>query len=480
MRAPLVAMEKSRQAPFLAGTMETFGPASALGGTSGAESGRRRRVRVLMIDGAGLPVDEVVITEEAVEPVKMRVPLAAKRGDLVFEEAGPDGAWCEYRRDSVPVRRLALGHGKRLYEKILRDAGIFVAKAGWFVLRKAISICPSLVRCALSGAWRRFAAGAEEHGPRRAWTEGLGKFSRQRIWAYVYAGKECIGQLYQYTPREEVAFDPFPMISPANGPLPKLTVVTPSFNQGRFLGDTMDSVLQEGPFEVDYIVMDGGSKDESAEVIRKRGEKLKHWQSKPDKGQAAAIREGFEHTDCGPDDIMAYLNSDDLFCPGAVGFVLDWFARNPEVDAVYGHRIIIDDLGREVGRWVLPPHDPEVLGMVDFVPQETLFWRRRIHDAIGGFDPSFQFAMDWDFLLRLRRAGARIERLPWFLGCFRVHPDQKTHTSIDSVGAREVELLRRRENEGRDISPRTLHEAVVKTQVESNWYAEKLRAGIRI
>ncbi|MEQ1838981.1 MAG: glycosyltransferase family 2 protein [Verrucomicrobiales bacterium] len=275
-----------------------------------------------------------------------------------------------------------------------------------------------------------------------------------------------------------MTFDTLPIQETANGFIPKLTVVTPSYNQARFLGATMDSVSAETGTRIDYIVMDGGSTDHSVDVIRERSAMVRHWQSKPDNGQAAAVAEGFLHADCGPADVMAYLNSDDVFCPGAIDFVLRWFALHPDVDVVYGHRIIIDESGLEVGRWILPPHDPETLSLVDFIPQETLFWRKRVYDAVGGIDPSFQFAMDWDFLLKLNKAGARFERLPWFLGCFRVHSGQKTHLQINDSGAREIALLRRREH-GDTLLENSLHDVVIKANVESFWYAEQISRGVR-
>jgi GT2 family glycosyltransferase len=142
---------------------------------------------------------------------------------------------------------------------------------------------------------------------------------------------------------------------------------------------------------------------------------------------------------------MAYLNSDDLLLPGSICYAASYFRRHPEVGALYGHRILIDEDDREIGRWVVPAHDDNVLSWADYVPQETLFWRRRLWDRIGGrVDESFQFAIDWDLLLRMRDAGARIVRVPRFLGAFRVHARQKTTASIGEVGAREMGRLRRR------------------------------------
>ena len=94
--------------------------------------------------------------------------------------------------------------------------------------------------------------------------------------------------------------------------------------------------------------------------------------------------------------MLAWLNGDDLLLPGAIEYVAHFFEQHPEVDVVYGHRIVIDADGREVGRSILPPHDDGVLSWADFVPQEALFWRRRIWERVGArIDESFQFAMDW-------------------------------------------------------------------------------------
>jgi hypothetical protein len=137
---------------------------------------------------------------------------------------------------------------------------------------------------------------------------------------------------------------------------------------------------------------------------------------------------------------------------GALRFVAEYFARHPEVDVVYGHRVVVDREGNEIARWYLPKHDPYVLRLYDFIPQETVFWRRRIWGQVGGIDTSFQFAMDWDLLLRFQEAGAKIVRLPYFLGCFRVHPQQKTSALISTQGQAEIDALRRR-TFGRDITP---------------------------
>ena len=116
---------------------------------------------------------------------------------------------------------------------------------------------------------------------------------------------------------------------------------------------------------------------------------------------------------------MAWLNSDDLLLPGALFYVAEYFRKHPEVDVIYGHRIIINEDNRETGRWVLPPHNDNMLQWADYVPQETMFWRRDLWDKVGGYvDESFQFAMDWELILRFRNAGAVFSSCFTLFRCF--------------------------------------------------------------
>jgi hypothetical protein len=148
---------------------------------------------------------------------------------------------------------------------------------------------------------------------------------------------------------------------------------------------------------------------------------------------------------------MAYLNSDDLLLPGSLAYVARYFRAHPNVDVIYGNRMMIDENDGHIGSLILPRHDDDELTYLDFVPQETLFWRRSAWDAAGGrIDASLRFAIDWDLLLRFRDTGAKIVRLPRFLGAFRVHDEQKTATWYDECLS-ECELLRRRVH-GRNIA----------------------------
>lgn len=217
--------------------------------------------------------------------------------------------------------------------------------------------------------------------------------------------------------------------------------MTPSFQHGAFLGRTLCSVLDQGYPTLSYTVQDGGSTDATREVLARHADRLQDCESAADAGQADAVNRGFARVQ---GEIMAWLNSDDLLLPGALAFVARYFTDHPEVDVLYGHRVLIDEYDREVGRWVLPEHDDHVLRWVDFVPQETLFWRRPAWEKVGGaLDTGFHFALDWDLLLRFQAAGLAIVRVPRFLGAFRVHPAQKTAAWSD-VGRDEVARLRER------------------------------------
>jgi glycosyltransferase involved in cell wall biosynthesis len=250
-----------------------------------------------------------------------------------------------------------------------------------------------------------------------------------------------LGVLVQYAPRPMPSFRKY---QTATVPLdfPKISIVTPSYMQAQFIGRTIESVLSQQYPNLEYIIQDGGSTDGTVDLLRSYENKISSWASSPDNGQSEALNLGFSKS---TGSIMAYLNSDDLILPGCLACVGSYFNENPSVDVVYGHRIVIDSFDQEIGRWVLPNHDAEVLRWADYIPQETLFWRRKIWDKAGGrIDDTFRFAMDWDLLLRFQDAGANIVRLDRFLGAFRVHAAQKTSSIITAVGHEEMKRLRER------------------------------------
>lgn len=268
-------------------------------------------------------------------------------------------------------------------------------------------------------------------------------------WVNTAVAEKCwmqLGVLRQYSARTLRWDNRIPRPKMADATLPQIAIVTPSYGQERYIERTLTSVLEQRYPKLRYVVQDGGSKDRSAEIIAKYAARLHHWESVKDNGQADAIARGFAHvTDAlSPTDLMAWINSDDLYGPGVLRFVAEYFHAHPDVDVLYGHRIIIDDDDREVGRWIMPRHEPAALEWIDYVPQETLFWRKRAWDRVGGIDPSFQFALDWDLLARFHQAGCKTVRVPYFLGAFRVHSEQKTTQVIHTTGADEMRRIRTR------------------------------------
>lgn len=259
-----------------------------------------------------------------------------------------------------------------------------------------------------------------------------------------------------------------------SGALPKISIVVPSYNQGRYLGDTLRSIIDQKYPNLELILVDGASTDTTLDVIRQYEDHLTWWVSEPDGGQTEAINKGFRKS---TGEIMAWINSDDLMADGALHRVASHFLDNRDVDVVYGNRILIDEDGAEIGRWLIPFHSDRVLKWADFVPQETLYWRRSAWNAIGcQLDTSFRFAMDWDFLLRLSDAQVRFEHLPHFLGLFRIHGQQKTSSQMNSIGAREIGLLRKRAT-GRDTSRGELLWNLVPFLLSSRWLELRAKLG---
>ena len=220
----------------------------------------------------------------------------------------------------------------------------------------------------------------------------------------------------------------------------RITVVTPSFNQAAFLEDTILSVLTQDYNNVQYIVMDGGSNDGSLEIIRRYADRISHWQSAPDGGQAAAIAEGFT---IASGEILCWLNSDDILLPGALSKVAAFFRRYPECEVVSGGAVLIDERSM-VCNSLASPYTlgvPATYSRLRFYGQEGVyqqgtFWRKSAYDAVGGLDTRLQFIMDLDLFARLAKRRPFC-RLPDLLACFRLHRNSKTSTML-AVHEREL------------------------------------------
>lgn len=221
--------------------------------------------------------------------------------------------------------------------------------------------------------------------------------------------------------------------------LPTISVVTPSFNQARFLERTIRSVLEQGYPRLEYIVLDGGSRDGSVEIVERYAAQLTYWASGPDGGQTAAINSGWRRAS---GEVVAWLNSDDFYLPGTLLQIGEAFAADRESSLIYGLTQRVDADGRPMGtvgsefRWRTLLYSHQI------IPQPSAFFRRSAVDAVGPLDESLHYSMDYDFLLRLARHGpARM--LPRPLAGATIHEDAKT-TRDRAAAAAETHRVRKR------------------------------------
>ncbi len=249
-------------------------------------------------------------------------------------------------------------------------------------------------------------------------------------------------------------------ISPARSPLPRISIVTPSFNQAAFLEETIRSVLLQGYPNLEYIVIDGGSTDGSVEIIRKYERWLAYWVSEPDLGQADAINKGLRRCS---GEFMGWLNSDDCLLPSALQQMAARFRTNPSAQIICGFRrtMLRRPAVKQVG--VHLPPDKYTLSRVCYIAQETTYWRRSVWNQVGELDPSLHFALDYDLWQRMLAKDYSFHLLPRFLGAFRIHPDSKGSRRQD---LRKQELARICQRYlGRDTGERELQ-----LEINGRWW----------
>jgi glycosyltransferase involved in cell wall biosynthesis len=207
----------------------------------------------------------------------------------------------------------------------------------------------------------------------------------------------------------------------SDGPL--VSVVTPSFNHAHFIEETIQSVVQQDYPRIEYLIVDGGSNDGTVDVIKNYEQYLTWWVSEKDKGQTDAINKGFARAQ---GEILAWLNSDDTYEPGAVSAAVKYLQDHPEVGMVYGDCNFLNERGDVIGKFNAAQTDYRRLrqGYVH-IPQQTMFFRRAIWEEVGPLDPSFYFAMDYDLWTRIA-ARSQIKYVPRIWANFRLHISGKT------------------------------------------------------
>lgn len=230
--------------------------------------------------------------------------------------------------------------------------------------------------------------------------------------------------------------------------VPEISVVTPSRNQGRYLDETVASVLgQAGDFVLDYVVVDGASTDDSVAILRRYESRLREgdlachcrgirfrWQSEPDRGQSHALAKGLA---LATGDVLGWLNSDDTYLPGALSEACQAFACDTACSVVYGKAHYIDEAGHRLGDYPTEPFSHERFAVANFVAQPSAFFRRTALEQVGGPNVDLHYVMDYDLWLRMAGRG-RLQYVERFLSNYRLHAESKTIASHHALeNARE-------------------------------------------
>lgn len=220
--------------------------------------------------------------------------------------------------------------------------------------------------------------------------------------------------------------------------LPKLSIITPSFNQGKFLEHTILSVLSQNYDNLEYMIIDGGSIDGSVEIIRKYEQYLSYWVSEPDRGQSHAINKGLKRA---MGNIIGWLNSDDTYLLGCFKYVVEIFKKYPDAEIIYGNFFYINETAKIFRkRHVFRSFRYETLLFHNYLGQPAVFFRKNILDKVGYLDENLDYAMDWDFFLRMKRQ-CKMVHIDRFLATYRLHRASKTSREGETNYACDLEYI---------------------------------------
>ena len=251
-----------------------------------------------------------------------------------------------------------------------------------------------------------------------------------------------------------------------------VSVITPSFNQAAYIEETILSVLNQDYPQVEYIIVDGGSTDGSREIIERYADRLAWWVSERDRGQTDAINKGFAHA---KGEILAWLNSDDTYLPGAIAEAAAFLEANPQAGMVYGDANLVDQQGTLLGKFPARQTDYRRLrrGYVH-IPQQAAFFRASLWRQVGPLDPSFYFAMDYDLWVRLARL-APLCYHPRTWANFRLHSAGKSVAADDRCWP---EMLRVHYRLGGSRFSRLVFKAKIRPLIYA-WLPLRLRLWLR-
>jgi glycosyltransferase involved in cell wall biosynthesis len=208
---------------------------------------------------------------------------------------------------------------------------------------------------------------------------------------------------------------------------PKISIITPSFNQGHFIKETIDSVLNQNYSNLEYVVMDGGSTDETVKILKSYDDKIT-WVSKKDKGQTDAINKGIRKS---TGEIITYLNSDDVMLPNTLNTVAEYFIEHDDAMWLTGDYFIIDESGNKIQSFVASYKkllrafpNKYVLSIANFIIQPSTFWRRSLSNEIGLFREDLHYVMDFEYWMRIIQKFS-LHILPNHFSLFRIHGNSK-------------------------------------------------------
>jgi glycosyltransferase involved in cell wall biosynthesis len=203
----------------------------------------------------------------------------------------------------------------------------------------------------------------------------------------------------------------------------RLSIITPSFNQGIFIEQTILSVLDQDHTDVEHIVVDGGSTDSTVQVLKRYGHL--RWVSERDRGQADAINKGFRQA---TGEIMAWINSDDFYAPRVFGSVMRYFQERPDCHFLYGDITFVDRNGVKVAEFGGATMSyRSLVDCPDLVRQPSCFWRRSVVEDVGGVDEGLHLVMDLDFILRIAKRYP-LHHVPLLLSFYRTYPENKSRS----------------------------------------------------
>ena len=214
--------------------------------------------------------------------------------------------------------------------------------------------------------------------------------------------------------------------------MPRISVIVPSFNQGSFIEKTLRSILDQEYPNLELIVIDGGSSDNTTQVLKEYGRQIAHWVSEKDRGQSHAFNKGLA---LATGEIIGWLNSDDVYLNRCLFHAAEYFAAQADIDVVFSDYIYIDEAGRYLKRRKEPPFDYSIYLWTGACYHANIagFFRRRVFDRVGNLDETLHYSMDYEFYLRAGNAGVRFGHVRAYWGAYRFHSASKSMSAHDRM-----------------------------------------------